>query len=67
MNKITISEAGRVLLDLDGPNHMSTSHLPTIKNHQHLATHFEENKTFIKNSSSKNKLDVVALRNILRD
>lgn len=67
MDKITITEAGRALLDLDGPNHMSTSHLPTIHNHQHLTTHFEENKTFIKHSASKSKLDVAALRSILRD
>lgn len=67
MDRITITEAGRAILDLDTTNTNNTSLLPTITNHHSSTTHFEENKTFMKHSASKTKLDVVGLRTILRD
>lgn len=67
MDKITITQVGRAFFDIDNPNKMSTSHLPSINIHQQLAINLEDDKTFVKQSSSKSKFDIVALRSILRD
>ena len=60
MDKITITPSGVSYLQ----QHFSATHLPTL-NRQSSDVQLE-NKTFTK-QSSKGKLDVAALRNILKD